>query len=166
MKILGIDSGLRCTGWGVIDVQRSDIAYVSCGVIKTTNSDRMEKRLKDIYDGVSEIIKVYNPESISMEEVFINLNPASSKKLIMSRTAAYLACCNFGYLVNEFSPNTIKKNITGNGHASKDQILLMVQKLLKININKTSTVTSDAIDAVAIAVCYAFSRDSLSRNLL
>lgn len=158
MRILGIDPRLLCTGWGVIEkLPYDNVKYVNCGAIKAPNTDSLEIRLKFVYGKISELIELYKPDAIAMEEVFINTNPESSKKLIMARTAALLACCNNDLHINEFTPNTIKKNITGNGHASKPQIHTMVQKILRITINKDGIkVTHDSLDALAVAICYAF----------
>lgn len=158
MRIFGIDPGLLCTGWGVIEkLSYDNIKYVNCGTIKSPKTDSLESRLKFVYEKISELIELYKPDTVAMEEVFINANPESSKKLIMARTAALLACCNNDLHISEFMPNTIKKSIAGDGHASKSQIYTMVQKILRITINKDDIkVTHDSLDALAVAICCAF----------
>lgn len=154
---LGIDPGLVKTGWGIVEKCGYDIKYKACGVIKTEPQKRMEERLILIYSSVSEIITKFKPAKISMEKVFVNKNPESSQKLIMARTAAFLSAAQFGYAIDEYSANEIKKNITGQGHSSKNQIYVMIQKILGIKLSiDNRLITSDAIDAIAIALCNAF----------
>ncbi len=160
MKIIGIDSGLIYTGWGVIETLGYDeIKYVDCGVVKTSSRDAMEKRLSKIYSQISCVIQKYEVDKVAMEEVFINVNPKSSQKLIMARTAAYLAACNLGFEICEFTPNMIKKQITGNGHSSKNQVYNMVQKLLNTSLKKN---VYDPMDALAVAICCAFVSSQVS----
>ncbi len=160
--IIGIDPGLVKTGWGAILKEGYDVKYLDCGVIKTDSKDSMESRLSYIYDEISKLLNTFNPESVAMEEVFINMNPKSSEKLIMARTVAFLAIAKKGYQVNQYKPNEIKKNITGSGHASKEQVYIMVQKILKtVIINDQKTHTFDSIDALAIAMCHSFSTKRL-----
>jgi crossover junction endodeoxyribonuclease RuvC len=150
--VLGIDPGLNLTGFGIVNGDR----YADCGIIDTTQHKSFERKLSHIYESVVGIIKEYNPNSIAMEEVFINVNPKASKNLIMGRTAAFLACCNMGYEVHEYSPSTVKKNITGNGRASKEAVHNMVQRLVGRPIANHRR-TSDSADAIAIALCHSFS---------
>jgi crossover junction endodeoxyribonuclease RuvC len=92
-----------------------------------------------------------------MEKVFVNANPSTSEKLIMARTVAFLAAAQFGFIINEYSPNEIKKNITGSGHAGKEQVHTMIQKILGVQIQHDKTQrTQDSIDAIAVALCDAF----------
>lgn len=158
MKILGIDPGLNHTGWGIIEkLSYDDIRYIDCGVINSVVSNSLEDKLKFIYAEIVRVIKLYSPIIVAMEEVFINTNPQSSKKLIMARTAAFLACCNNNLHVSEYAPTTVKKNITGNGRASKLQVYTMIQKILRISIDKDNkNRTYDSIDAIAVAMCQAF----------
>lgn len=154
MKILGIDPGLVYTGWGVIEKTSYDnMKYIDSGIIGTKKIDPLQSRLKTIYLEVSNLVHSQNPRAVAMEEVFVNMNPESSKKLIMARTTALLACCNNGLTVNEFAPTTVKKNITGNGRSHKEQVHVMIQKILNLSIDKK---TYDSIDALALAMCQAF----------
>ena len=166
--ILGIDPGLVKTGWGVIKQSGYDsIEYVDCGVIRTSNKDTMCIRLQHIYKEVSKIITKYDPNFTAIEEVFINSNPETSKKLIMARTASYIACGNLGNNIHEYSPNTIKKNITGNGHASKDHVYTMIQKILRTSIEKDDKLkTEDSMDAIAVAICNAFDRSNIYKRVM
>ena len=156
--ILGIDPGLVKTGWGVVYRSGSEVGYVDCGVIRPNVTHIMEVRLCYIFDNISELLDEYKPYAVAMEEVFINKNFASSEKLIMARTAAFLATAKRGYTVNQYRPNEIKKNITGSGHASKEQVYTMVQKILRTGLmNDNKSHTFDSFDALAIALTRAFS---------
>jgi len=155
--ILGIDPGLVKTGWGIVYRNNSEVGYVDCGVIRTNATDTMEVRLCFIFDKISELLNEYKPYAVAMEEVFINKNFASSEKLIMARTAAFLAVAREGIVINQYCPNEIKKNITGSGHASKEQIYTFVSKILKIDIVRDKKhYTFDSFDALAIALSRAF----------
>jgi crossover junction endodeoxyribonuclease RuvC len=147
---LGIDPGLHITGWGVVDYDGFMLRYVGHGKIETSTSDEISRRLGYIFERLSAVVKEYSPQEAGIEEVFVNKNPASSLKLGMARGAAICCVGVCGLSVAEYTPNTIKKSIVGGGHASKDQISLMVQKLL--NCDK---VKSDAADALAVAICHA-----------
>ncbi len=156
--IVGIDPGLVKTGWGIISTTGYTAKYIDCGVIKTESNQKMELRLSFIYDSICNLITSFNANSVAMEEVFVNTNAKTSEKLIMARTAAFLAVSKSGFNVNSFRPNEIKKNITGSGHASKEQVQFMVKKLLNINITNDNIIhTFDSMDALAISLCYAFS---------
>lgn len=156
--ILGIDPGLLKTGWGIVSKNQYEVKYIDCGVIKTESSQPMEDRLVFIYDSICNLISSFKVDFAAMEEVFVNINAKTSEKLIMARTASFLAISKSGLNVNSFRPNEIKKNITGSGHASKEQVQFMVQKILNINIsNDNINHTFDSMDALAIALCYTFS---------
>ncbi|MDR1234074.1 MAG: crossover junction endodeoxyribonuclease RuvC [Holosporales bacterium] len=154
--ILGIDPGLTKTGWGIINKIGDEVRYIDCGVIKTDVSSEMGQRLAKIFNAIRDVLATYNPQSIAMEEVFVNINPKTSEKLIMARTAGFLAVALSGFVIRAFRPNEIKKHITGAGHADKTLIYAMVKKMLGIEIeidNKTKTL--DSIDALAVALCSA-----------
>lgn len=150
-KFLGIDPGLNNTGWGIVEYTNdNNYNLVDYGIFKTTLSDSLEIRLNFIFDSIFNLIKSKKPDRISMERVFVNINPASSEKLIMARTASFLAIAKSGYSVIEFSPNEIKKAITSNGRSSKDIVKSKVQQILNI---KEKIKKSDVADALAIAIC-------------
>ena len=154
-RILGIDPGLHITGWGVIDFDGYRLKYISHGTIVTSSRDGISDRLSYLFKEMSDLIEHYSPEEVGIEQVFVNTNPASSLKLGMARGA--LICCA-GVLnlpVFEYTPNAIKKTIVGAGHATKDQISIMVQKLLNCG-----SVKLDAADALAIAICHAHHKTS------
>ena len=150
-KFLGIDPGLNNTGWGIVEYTNdNNYNLVDYGIFKTTLSDSLEIRLNFIFDSIFNLIKSKKPDRISMERVFVNINPATSEKLIMARTASFLAIARSGYSVIEFAPNEIKKAITSNGRSNKDMVKSKVQQILNI---KEKIKKSDAADALAIAIC-------------
>ncbi len=159
MRILGIDPGLQKTGWGIIDSQGHALTYVASGTIKTRSTDPMATRLLALDQGLSEVIAQFNPEESAIEETFVNQNPASALKLGIARGAAFLAPARAGLIVAEYPANLVKKSIVGSGHASKEQIGMMVRTLLP----KATPDSEDAADALAIAMCHAHHRLSQIR---
>jgi crossover junction endodeoxyribonuclease RuvC len=159
---LGIDPGLVKTGWGVILARaQTAVQFVNCGVIRTTTNASLESRLLHIYSEIQSLIAEFKPDFVAMEKVFVNANPLTSEKLIMARTAGILGVAKTGLSVNGYTPNEIKKNITGFGHASKDSVHKMVQKILNAEIiNDRKQHTLDSMDAIAVALCDTFFRDS------
>lgn len=154
-RILGIDPGLHITGWGVVDFDGYRLKYVSHGTIVTSSKDGISDRLGYIFKEMSNIVEEYSPKEVGIEQVFVNMNPLSSLKLGMARGT--LICCAgvLNLKVFEYTPNAIKKTIVGAGHATKDQISIMVQKLLNCG-----SVKLDAADALAIAICHAHHKTS------
>jgi crossover junction endodeoxyribonuclease RuvC len=149
-RILGIDPGLHITGWGVIDYDGFHLKYVSHGTIVSQPSDGISLRLGNIFKGLSDIIEEYSPKEVGMEEVFVNKNPISSLKLGMARGTAICCAGVLGLKVFEYGANKVKKSVVGVGHASKDQVSIMVQKLLNCG-----NIKADAADALAVAICHA-----------
>jgi crossover junction endodeoxyribonuclease RuvC len=154
MKVLGIDPGLCKTGWGLVEQKDEKPEYVACGVIKTDVKSVIGDRLCTINRQLTDIIKEHNPDYATIEEVFVNTNVASSQKLIMARAVAFLSVAQAGFEVFEYSPNEIKKAVTGRGHAGKDLVFFFVKKLLEIDITMDEFVTTDSIDALAVALCH------------
>jgi crossover junction endodeoxyribonuclease RuvC len=161
LKIIGVDPGLTKTGWGVVCKIGGSIRYVDCGVIKTEASSDMEFRLSRIFSSMSEIVEMHKPKYAAMEKVFVNRNPKTSEKLMMGRTASFLALALKGMRIREYSPTVMKKNITGCGHADKNQVYSIMKQILgldprRVDNEKEKEITNDAIDALAIATCSAF----------
>jgi len=148
MIILGIDPGLRNTGFGIIKSEKNLIAYISSGIISTTNKNTHAERLRDIFVGVREIIATYTPEYAVMEKVFVNSNPKTTLALGQARGASLTAIAVEKIPILELSSNEIKKSIVGNGHATKPQMQFMVKNLLRLN----TEVCQDASDALASAI--------------
>ena len=153
MRILGIDPGLRVTGFGVIEQQNKQINYVTSGRIKTSGSD-LSERLKEIVEGVGEVIAQYGPDVAAIEKVFVNVNPQSTLLLGQARGAAIAAVVMKNVTVAEFTALQVKQSVVGNGHADKSQVQEMVRRLL----NLPAVPSTDAADALACAICYAHSQ--------
>ncbi|MDR2794686.1 MAG: crossover junction endodeoxyribonuclease RuvC [Holosporaceae bacterium] len=149
-RILGIDPGLHRTGWGIVDYDGFHLKYVAHGVIISDSADKIEVRLGYIYKMLSNVIEENTPTEVGIEQVFVNNNPMSSLKLGMARGVAICVASVMDLAVTEYTPNKIKKSVVGSGHATKDQVSIMVQKLLNCG-----SVKLDAADALAIAICHA-----------
>jgi crossover junction endodeoxyribonuclease RuvC len=156
MKILGIDPGLRTTGFGIIQKHGHKLSYVASGTIKTQEAD-LPQRLKTILAGVSEIIATYRPDCAAIEKVFVNVNPQSTLLLGQARGAAICALVNADLLVTEYTALQVKKAVAGHGQAQKQQIQEMVARLLALS----GTPGKDAADALGVAICHAHSGETL-----
>ena len=152
IRILGIDPGSRRTGYGVIDVAGSKIAYISSGIIRLPEKS-LPDRLKIIFDGVSEIIEQYHPQHMGIEEVFFAKDPRAALKLGQARGAAIVAGVNAGLPVGEYSARSVKQAVVGTGAADKHQVQVMIKQLLKLS----QSPSEDAADALAVAICHAHS---------
>jgi crossover junction endodeoxyribonuclease RuvC len=150
-RFLGLDPGLRRTGWGVVDSAGSRLAHVANGVIGSDGDKSIAERLVELHSGVLEIIERYRPDAAAVEETFVNKNPESTLKLGLARGAILLAPALQGLPVSEYAPNRVKKSVVGAGHADKDQVQLMVGKLLP----GVAFANADAADALAVAICHA-----------
>ena len=151
MRLIGLDPGLRNTGWGVIEVQGNRLTYVADGVVRSNAKRPLAQRLMELRDGLAVVIREHQPDEAAVEETFVNANPTSTLKLGQARGIALLVPAEFGLPVGEYPPNLVKKTVVGSGHAAKEQIQMMVQTLLP-----GCRVTSpDAADALAIAICHA-----------
>ncbi|WP_334189594.1 crossover junction endodeoxyribonuclease RuvC [Noviherbaspirillum sp.] len=157
MKILGIDPGLRTTGFGIIDKQGNKLSYIASGTIKTPDAD-LPQRLKTILAGVSEIIGTYTPDCAAIEKVFVNVNPQSTLLLGQARGAAICALVNANLLVAEYTALQIKQAVVGQGKAQKQQVQDMVQRLLLLS----GMPSTDAADALGVAICHAHSGEVLT----
>ncbi len=150
MRILGIDPGSRVTGFGVIDVAGQNRSYVASGCIKTPGGE-LPARIKAIIEGIAEIVATYHPEHSAVEQVFVNVNPASTLLLGQARGAAVAALVHAGLPVAEYTALQVKQAVVGNGHADKDQVGFMVQRMLRLN----GAPQADAADALAVALTHA-----------
>ena len=156
IRILGIDPGLRRTGWGVIDVEGNRLSYVACGSVQTLDKAELARRLIDIHAGLLRVIEQFAPGEAAVEQTFVNSNAAATLKLGQARGVALLAPAQHGIAVAEYAPNLVKKTIVGAGHSEKIQIRMMVKVLLP----KADPQSDDAADALAIAICHAHHRQS------
>ena len=160
IRILGIDPGLRNMGWGLIAQEGSKLSFIACGTIKSDEKQALSVRLKQLHDGLREIVTNYAPDEAAVEETFVNKDARATLKLGHARGIALLVPALAGLSVAEYAPNLIKKTIVGAGHADKDQIHMMVKVLLP----KSDAKTPDAADALAIALTHAQHR-GLSQRL-
>ena len=151
MRLLGIDPGLRATGWGVIDVDGNRLIHVAHGVVASDRAASLATRLCQIHEGLRAVIEDYRPTSAAVEETFVNKNPKSTLALGQARGVAMLAPAQAGLEVSEYAANLIKKSVVGSGHANKRQVAAMVHRLLPGCL----TESSDAADALAVAICHA-----------
>jgi crossover junction endodeoxyribonuclease RuvC len=158
MIILGIDPGLRTTGFGVIEKQGNKLRYIASGTIKTGGEGALPPRLKVIWDGIAEVVRTYQPDCAAIEKVFVNVNPHSTLLLGQARGAAITALVGADLDVAEYSPTQIKQAVVGTGKALKEQVQDMVARLLVL----PGLPGSDAADALGVAICHANSHDALA----
>ena len=150
MKILGLDSGLRVTGYGVIEKSGSTLTYIASGCIKTPTGE-LPDRLKNILNSVQVVISRYVPGEVAVEKVFVNVNPQSTLLLGQARGAVICAAVAQNLPVSEYTALQVKQAVVGNGHATKEQVQEMVKRLLKL----PGYPSADAADALACAICHA-----------
>jgi crossover junction endodeoxyribonuclease RuvC len=156
VRILGLDPGLRHTGWGVIEARDNRLRIVADGAVHTTPTAALAERLAELYEGLAAVIEVHAPHEAAVEETFVNKNPHSTLKLGQARGIALLAPARAGLPVAEYQPTLIKKAVVGTGTARKDQVVMMVRTLLP----GCTAETADAADALAVAICHAHHRAS------
>ncbi|WP_395697989.1 crossover junction endodeoxyribonuclease RuvC [Methylocella sp.] len=156
IRILGVDPGLRNMGWGVIEAQGSRLAFLACGSLRSRSDLSLAERLRTLHEGLARVIAELRPHEAAVEETFVNADPQSALKLGQARGVALLAPALAGLPVAEYAANLIKKTVTGNGHAEKPQIGLMVKFLLP----RSDAGTPDAADALAVALTHAQLRAS------
>lgn len=151
MRIIGLDPGLQRTGWGVIEAVGSRLVPVASGTVTSDPADELSRRLRQIFEGVQEVLAGFAPDAAAVEETFVNKNPTSTLKLGQVRGVVLLAPALIGLSVAEYTPNHVKKSVVGAGHADKAQIHHMVKVLLP----KVEIKGPDAADALAVAICHA-----------
>ena len=161
VRIIGIDPGLRRTGWGVIDIRANRLSFVAAGLVASHAEDGLADRLVDLHDGLIAVIETYRPDEAAVEQTFVNVNPTSTLKLGQARGICLLVPARAGLTVGEYAPNAIKKAIVGTGHAEKAQIHHMVRILLP----KAEFDGDDPADALAIAICHAHHRQTPQARL-
>ncbi|BCO29066.1 crossover junction endodeoxyribonuclease RuvC [Rhodoferax lithotrophicus] len=161
MRILGIDPGLRTTGFGLVDVDGSALTYVASGTISTTQieKDQLPARLKVLFDGIREVVARYQPDAASVEIVFVNVNPQSTLLLGQARGAAVTALVSCDLPVAEYTALQMKQAVVGYGRADKIQIQEMVKRLL----NLPGLPGPDAADALGLAITHAHAAHSMAR---
>jgi crossover junction endodeoxyribonuclease RuvC len=161
MTILGIDPGTIVTGFGIILYKNNQFAFVKSGIIKPPAVKELAPRLEAIYDGINQIIKSFSPDEFSIETAFYDKNVQSALKIGYARGVSILAATHNKLECCEYSPREVKKAVVGNGAASKEQVQYMIKKLLSLKINKMKF---DESDALAVAVCHAFKKNSIAKS--
>jgi crossover junction endodeoxyribonuclease RuvC len=161
MRILGIDPGLRTTGFGVVEVHGAELIYVASGTISTMHieKDQLPARLKVLYDGIREVVTRYEPDAASVEIVFVNVNPQSTLLLGQARGAAVTALVSCDLPVAEYTALQMKQAVVGYGRADKTQVQEMVRRLL----NLPGLPGSDAADALGLAITHAHAAKAMAR---
>ena len=157
IRLLGIDPGLRLTGFGVIDVHNHTMRYVASGVIKVAG-EALPERLRSLIDGIHEVVDTYKPDESVIEKVFVNVNPQSTLLLGQARGAAISALVLKDLPVHEYTALQLKKAVVGHGKAKKEQVQEMVARLLSL----PRAPQADAADALAAAICHAQNRVQLA----
>ncbi len=150
-RLLGLDPGLRRTGWGVIDMTGNHLSHVAHGVIASNQHDPLSQRLLALYDGLTDVLRRWQPDQAAVEKTFVNKDAVATLKLGHARAIALLVPAQCHLPVAEYAPNLVKKTVVGNGHADKRQIRVMV----KILLPACEISSEDAADALAIAICHA-----------
>ena len=158
IRIVGIDPGLRRTGWGVVEAQGNALRFIGAGTVRSDDKGELAVRLCQLHDGLVEVLTAFAPDEAAVEQTFVNKDGAATLKLGQARGIAMLVPARAGLAVAEYAPNAIKKAVIGVGHGDKKQIHMMVKVLMP----KAVFDTDDAADALAIAICHAHHRQSLA----
>ena len=161
VRIIGIDPGLRRTGWGVIDIEGNKLVFIGCGSVEPSDGLPLASRLLAIHEGLAAVLGDFKPAEAAVEQTFVNKDGVATLKLGQARGVAMLAPAMFGISVAEYAPNQVKKTVVGAGHADKNQISVM----LKILLPKAEPQSPDAADALAIAITHAHHRQSTALRL-
>lgn len=159
MLILGLDPGLRHTGWGLVEADGSRLRFLACGTVHTDGGAELSARLGSLYRGLAGVIESHLPREAAVEETVVNRNPLSSLKLGHARGVVLLAAAHAGLGVHEYASKQVKRAVTGTGGAAKEQVAMMVRFLLP----GCGEVGADAADALAVAICHAHFRAGRAR---
>ncbi|MCX5616317.1 crossover junction endodeoxyribonuclease RuvC [Bombella sp. TMW 2.2559] len=156
IRLMGIDPGLRFMGWGIVDVEGNRLRHVADGVLATQSGDDVPRRLCDLHEGLMKLIRHYGPTEAAVEETYVNRNGSSTLKLGYARGVALLVPALAGLSVHEYGAMAVKRSVVGTGAATKEQVTMMVRRLLP----GAEVRRADASDALAIAICHAHHRAS------
>ena len=151
IRILGLDPGLRKTGWGVVVSEGTKLSFIACGVVESDEKQALADRLRQLHEGIADVIARHRPQEVAVEETFVNRDPQSALKLGQARGIALVVPALAGLDVAEYAANLVKKTVVGIGHADKKQVQAMIRVLLP----KAETRSADAADALAVAICHA-----------
>jgi crossover junction endodeoxyribonuclease RuvC len=157
IRILGIDPGLRRTGWGVIEVEGNRLIYVACGSAQSDDRMALAGRLVTLHDELARVVDEFRPDEAAVEATFVNKDAVATLKLGQARGIALVVPAKAGVMIAEYAPNLVKKTIVGAGHGDKSQIRMMLGVLLP----KADPKSHDAADALAIAITHAHHRTSV-----
>jgi crossover junction endodeoxyribonuclease RuvC len=161
MRIIGIDPGLRRTGWGVIESHGNSLKFIASGTVRSDDKADLATRLCQLHDGLEAVLHFHKPEEAAVEATFVNRDATATLKLGQARGVAMLVPARAGLVVAEYAPNAVKKTVIGVGHGDKKQIHMMVKVLMP----RATFDTDDAADAIAIAICHAHHRESVTGRL-
>lgn len=156
IRIIGIDPGLRRTGWGIIETLGNSLRFIASGTVTSDGDMDLASRLCQLHDGLAEVVHIHQPHEAAVEQTFVNKDAVATLKLGQARGIAMLVPARAGLLVAEYAPNAVKKSVIGVGHGEKQQIHMMV----KILMPKAEFKGNDAADALAIAICHAHNRSA------
>ncbi|MEI9404915.1 crossover junction endodeoxyribonuclease RuvC [Mesorhizobium argentiipisi] len=161
IRIIGIDPGLRRTGWGIIDSVGNSLRFIASGTVRSDEKESLATRLCQLHDGLAEVLHQAMPHEAAVEQTFVNKDATATLKLGQARGIAMLVPARAGLVVAEYAPNAVKKAVIGVGHGEKKQIHMMVKVLMP----KAIFDTDDAADALAIAICHAHHRPSATYRM-
>ena len=159
IRIIGIDPGLRNLGWGIVDCEGTRLTFVACGSVHSDAKLSLADRLRQLHDGLAEVIHAHQPHEAAVEETFVNRDPQSALKLGQARGVALLVPALAGLPVADYAANLVKKTVVGAGHAEKAQVAMMVKVLLP----KSDAKSADSADALALAICHSQHRGARDR---
>jgi crossover junction endodeoxyribonuclease RuvC len=151
MRLIGLDPGLRHTGWGLVEAEGARLRFIGCGAVDSDAGNPLPVRLATLYDGLAAVFRAWRPVGAAIEETVVNRNPGSSLKLGQARGVVLLAAAHAGLPIAEYGAKRIKRSVTGTGAADKDQVAAMVRMLL----GPCAVGSADATDALAVAICHA-----------
>ncbi len=158
MRILGIDPGIATIGFGVVDAQKNETRLIKCGVISTPAHTSLSSRLEQIYHDMCDLLEIFKPDAVSVEELFFNTNITTGIAVAHGRGVILLACQKAGVRIYEYTPLQVKQAVVGYGRAEKKQVMDMVRRICNLS---SPPKPDDAADAVALALCHARSSTSL-----
>ena len=161
IRIIGLDPGLRRTGWGVVETDGNRLKHIAHGTVTSRGGDDLALRLRDLHEGLTLVLETYRPAEAAVEHTFVNKDPVATLKLGQARAIALLAPAQAGLPVAEYAPNQVKKSVVGAGHAEKDQVLHMVRILLP----QCGDPAPDEADALAVAITHAHLSQSRAMHL-
>lgn len=154
LKVIGVDPGTITTGWGIIEKNSNQITYVKSGAINFDNNLKTQAKLRFLYENLKKILDQFRPTALALETVFYSKNIQSTLRLGEARGVIMLCSAERDIKTYEYPPTSVKLSVTGNGHASKEQIEIMVRRLLKV----PETIKGDEADALAIALCHVYTK--------